>query len=163
MKLKDAWWFEEPVPADTEGYFETISTPMDYGTIDGKLKGGQYEGEVRLPGTRTRGRGRGGAAGPHPLNHIRRPRVIRSALWSARDPIRSVRQLAFAADVRLVASNAMTYSPDPNNDCNEAARAHLAAFERLYVKQGLATDGGAAASAAEEAAKPSTRKKQKVG
>jgi len=116
MKLKDAWWFEEPVPADTEGYFETISTPMDYGTIDGKLKGGQYEGE-----------------------------------------------LAFAADVRLVASNAMTYSPDPNNDCNEAARAHLAAFERLYVKQGLATDGGAAASAAEEAAKPSTRKKQKVG
>jgi len=103
------------VPADTDGYFDVISSPMDYGTIDGKLKDGQYGDK-----------------------------------------------LAFATDVRLVVSNAVTYSPDPSNDCNKAARNHLAAFERMYVKAGLATDGGDAAAAAEEATKPKTRKKQKV-
>jgi len=115
MKHRDAWWFAEPVPADTDGYFEVIASPMDYGTINDKLTNGTYDGEA-----------------------------------------------AFAADVRLVATNAVTYSPDPANDCNKAARVHLALFERSFVKQGLATDGGAAAAAAEEAAKPPTRKKQKV-
>ena len=68
MKRKDADWFEKPVPQETEGYFEMISNPMDYGTIKTKLEAGDY---------------------PHAL--------------------------AFAADARLVASNAVTY---PNPDSN---------------------------------------------
>jgi len=67
---------------------------------------------------------------------------------------------AFAADVRLVASNAVAYSPELDNDCNKAARANLAAFETAFLKQGLATDGGEAAKAATAAAKPATRKRK---
>ena len=37
-KRKDAYWFAEPVPKDTEGYFEMISSPMDYGSIQTKLE-----------------------------------------------------------------------------------------------------------------------------
>ena len=103
------------MPADTEGYFEMIKSPMDYGTIKGKLEAGTYSDAA-----------------------------------------------AFAADVRLVCSNAVTYSPEPDNDCNKAGRAQLAAFERAFVKAALATDDGAAAKAADEAAKPPTRKRQKV-
>ena len=60
---------------------------------------------------------------------------------------------AFAADVRLVAANAIAYSPDATNECHLAARHHLAAFEKSFTKAHLATDGGVAASAAEAAAK----------
>ena len=67
---------------------------------------------------------------------------------------------AFAADVRLVASNAVTYSPEADNPCNKAARAHLNEFEKQFLKQGLATDDGAAAAAAAEAAKPPKRAKR---
>jgi hypothetical protein len=112
---RDAWWFEKPVPADTEGYFELIKQPMDHSTIDANLEAGSYADEA-----------------------------------------------VFAADVRLVYANAISYSPDDENDCNKAARANLAAFERAFVKAGLATDGGAAAAAAEDAAKPATRKRQKT-
>ena len=68
MKRKDADWFEKPVPQGTEGYFEMISNPMDYGTIKTKLEAGGYPDAD-----------------------------------------------AFAADARLVASNAVTY---PNPDSN---------------------------------------------
>ena len=112
LKRADAGWFEDPVPADTDGYFEMITHPMDYGTISGKLKGGAYADET-----------------------------------------------AFVADVRLVVANAVAYSPDPENDCNQAARAYLAAFEKLLLKNELATDGGAAVAAAEEAAR---RKRHRV-
>ena len=50
--------------------------------------------------------------------------------------------------MRLVASNAVAYSPELDNECNQAARANLAAFETAFLKQGLATDGGEAAKAA---------------
>jgi len=60
---------------------------------------------------------------------------------------------AFADDVRLMVSNAIAYSPDVDNLCHIAAKANLSAFEALYVKEGLATDGGAAAAAAKEAIK----------
>ena len=53
-----------------------------------------------------------------------------------------------------MASNAVTYSPEPDNPCHKAARAHLNQFEKQFLKQGLATDDGAAAAAATEAAKP---------
>ena len=75
MKRKDADWFEKPVPQDTEGYFEMISNPMDYGTIKTKLEAGGYPDAD-----------------------------------------------AFAADVRLVASNAVTYSPEPDNECHRVSR-----------------------------------------
>ena len=68
MKRKDADWFEKPVPQDTDGYFEMIKNPMDYGTIKTKLEAGGYPDAD-----------------------------------------------AFASDVRLVASNAVTY---PNPDSN---------------------------------------------
>ena len=42
----------------------------------------------------------------------------------------------------------------------KAAKAHLAIFEKAFLKAGLATDNGAAAAAAEEAAKPATRKRK---
>ena len=61
---------------------------------------------------------------------------------------------AFAADVRLIVSNAVAYSPAVDNECHVAAKANLVAFEGLFVKEGLATDGGAAAAAAVDAAKP---------
>ena len=110
MKRKDADWFEKPVPQDTDGYYEMISHPMDYGTIKTKLEAGDYPDAD-----------------------------------------------AFASDVRLVASNAVTYSPEADNPCNKAARAHLNEFEKQFLKQGLATDDGAAAAAAAEAAKPPKR------
>ena len=62
--------------------------------------------------------------------------------------------------MRLVASNAVTYSPEPDNPCHKAARAHLNEFEKQFLKQGLATDDGAAAAAAAEAAKPPKRAKR---
>ena len=113
MKRKDAYWFAEPVPQDTEGYFEMISSPMDYGSIQTKLEAAGYPDAD-----------------------------------------------AFASDVRLVASNAVTYSPEADNPCNKAARAHLNEFEKQFLKQGLATDDGAAAAAAAEAAKPPKRAKR---
>ena len=113
MKRKDADWFEKPVPQGTEGYFEMISNPMDYGTIQTKLEAAGYPDAD-----------------------------------------------AFASDVRLVASNAVTYSPEADNPCNKAARAHLNEFEKQFLKQGLATDDGAAAAAAAEAAKPPKRAKR---
>ena len=58
----------------------------------------------------------------------------------------------FARDVRCVASNAIAYSPQLNNLCNRAAHANLVAFEKAFVKAGLANDGGAALKQAEEAA-----------
>ena len=61
--------------------------------------------------------------------------------------------------VRLVASNATTYSPEADNACNKAARAHLNEFEKQFNKQGLATDDGAAAAEAAEAAKPKRAKR----
>ena len=61
--------------------------------------------------------------------------------------------------VRLVASNAITYSPEADNACNKAARAHLNEFEKQFLKQGLATDDGAAAAEAAEAAKPKRAKR----
>ena len=43
MKRSDADdWFNEPVPADTDGYFETIKQPIDYSAIKAKLEGGAY-------------------------------------------------------------------------------------------------------------------------
>ena len=63
-KRRDASWFLEPVPPDTEGYADVISAPMDYGTIGSKLAAGAYTDAD-----------------------------------------------AFAADVRLVASNAVTCTP----------------------------------------------------
>ena len=105
MKRSDAKdWFNEPVPAGTEGYFETIKSPMDYGTILSKLEANSYESPA-----------------------------------------------SFASDVRLVASNATTYSPEADNECHKAAKANLAAFETAYLKEKLATDGGAAAEAAKAA------------
>ena len=59
---------------------------------------------------------------------------------------------AFAADVRLLVSNAVTYSPETDNDCHKAAKANLSAFETAFL-EGLATDGGAAAEAAKEGIK----------
>ena len=44
MKRKDADWFEKPVPQETEGYFEMISNPMDYGTIKTKLEAAGHGG-----------------------------------------------------------------------------------------------------------------------
>ena len=55
--------------------------------------------------------------------------------------------------MRLVASNAVAYSPELDNECNQAARANLAAFEALWLAAGFATDGGVAAAAAAAAAK----------
>ena len=75
-KRKDAYWFAEPVPKDTEGYFEMISSPMDYGSIQTKLEAAGYPDAD-----------------------------------------------AFASDVRLVTSNAVTYSPEADNACHKAARA----------------------------------------
>jgi chemotaxis protein histidine kinase CheA len=115
VKRKDASWFREPVPADTEGYSLVVSTPMDYGTIRSKLEAGAYADAA-----------------------------------------------AFAADVRLVASNAIAYSPGADDDCHIAARANLVAFEKGFVKAHLATDGGAAAAAA-EAAMPSTKPPPRTG
>ena len=112
-KRKDAYWFAEPVPKDTEGYFEMISSPMDYGSIQTKLEAAGYPDAD-----------------------------------------------AFASDVRLVTSNAVTYSPEADNACHKAARAHLNEFEKQFLKQGLATDDGAAAAAAAEAAKPPKRAKR---
>ena len=56
--------------------------------------------------------------------------------------------------MRLVAANAVQYSPEEDNECNRAAKANLAAFEAAYLKEGLATDDGAAAAAAKDALKP---------
>jgi hypothetical protein len=112
LKRKDASWFAEPVPKDTEGYFTTISSPMDYGSIQSKLEAAGYPDAD-----------------------------------------------AFASDVRLVTSNAVTYSPEADNPCNKAARAHLNEFEKQFLKQGLATDDGAAAAEAAEAAKPKRAKR----
>ena len=114
MKRRDADWFNEPVPPDTEGYLEMIKTPMDYGTVKANLDSGKY-----------------------------------------------AEPAAFATDVRLVCSNAVTYSPEDDNECNRAARLNLAAFEKAYAAQGLATDDGAAAAAAEEAAKSGNTRKRK--
>ena len=36
-------WFNEPVPADTDGYFDVVTRPMDYGTISASLAAGAYE------------------------------------------------------------------------------------------------------------------------
>ncbi len=69
---------------------------------------------------------------------------------------------AFAADVRLIVSNAVAYSPKPDNECHVAAKANLVAFEAAFAKEGLATDDGAAASAAVEAA-TATRATRKRG
>ena len=69
---------------------------------------------------------------------------------------------AFAADVRLVTANAVAYSPEAENECHKAAKAGLVAFERAFLKAGLATDGGEALKAAEASAKPppaATRKR----
>ena len=55
----------------------------------------------------------------------------------------------FAADVRLVAANAIAYSPEADNECHLAARANLAAFEKAFHKAHLSNDGGAATAAAE--------------
>lgn len=69
---------------------------------------------------------------------------------------------AFAADVRLVTANAVAYSPEAENECHKAAKAGLIAFERAFLKAGLATDGGEALKAAEASAKPppaATRKR----
>ena len=52
---------------------------------------------------------------------------------------------AFAADVRLVAANALAYSPDVDDICHMAARANLAAFEKAFDRAGLAIDSSAAA------------------
>ena len=52
-----------------------------------------------------------------------------------------------------VVSNAVTYSPETDNDCHKAAKANLSAFETAFLKEGLATDGGAAAEAAKEGIK----------
>ena len=112
MKRKDASWFLEPVPPETEGYSAVVSTPMDYGTISSKLSAGAY-------------------ANP----------------------------MAFAADVRLVSANAIAYSPEADNECHLAARATLAAFEKAFHKAHLSNDGGAAATAAEEAAKAASEAK----
>ena len=112
LKRKDASWFAEPVPKDTEDYFTTISSPMDYGSIQSKLEAAGYPDAD-----------------------------------------------AFASDVRLVTSNAVTYSPEADNPCNKAARAHLNEFEKQFLKQGLATDDGAAAAEAAEAAKPKRAKR----
>ena len=49
MKRKDAYWFAEPVPQDTEGYFEMISSPMDYGSIQTKLEAAGYPDADALP------------------------------------------------------------------------------------------------------------------
>ena len=106
IKRKDASWFREPVPADTEGYSDVVTSPMDYGTIQSKLEAGGYPDAA-----------------------------------------------AFASDVRLVVSNAIAYSPEIENECHIVARANLAAFEKAFLKAHLATDGGAAATAAEAAAK----------
>ena len=53
--------------------------------------------------------------------------------------------------MRLVASNAVTYSPEVDNECHKAAKATLSAFEQAYLKEKLATDGGKAADAAKNA------------
>ena len=42
VKRRDSSWFREPVPADTEGYAEAVTQPMDYGTIGAKLSAGGY-------------------------------------------------------------------------------------------------------------------------
>ena len=112
LKRKDASWFAEPVPKDTEDYFTTISSPMDYGSIQSKLEAAGYPDAD-----------------------------------------------AFASDVRLVTSNAVTYSPEADNSCHKAARAHLSEFEKQFLKQGLATDDGAAAAEAAKAAKPKRAKR----
>ena len=112
LKRKDASWFAEPVPKDTEDYFTTISSPMDYGSIQSKLEAAGYPDAD-----------------------------------------------AFASDVRLVTSNAVTYSPEADNLCHKAARAHLNEFEKQFLKQGLATDDGAAAAEAAKAAKPKRAKR----
>ena len=70
---------------------------------------------------------------------------------------------AFASDVRLVASNAVTYSPEPDNECHRSARQMISEFEKQFVKAGLATDGGVAAAAALEACKVTTTRKRKSG
>ena len=68
---------------------------------------------------------------------------------------------AFAADVRLVAANAIAYSPKADDECNLAARHNLAAFETAFVKAHLATDGGAAATAATAAIELRVRQSRK--
>ena len=67
---------------------------------------------------------------------------------------------AFADDVRLMVSNAIAYSPGVDNLCHIAAKANLSAFEALYLKEGLATDGGAAAAAAKEAIKAGAARRE---
>ena len=104
------------MPKDTEDYFTTISSRMDYGSVHSKLEAAGYPDAD-----------------------------------------------AFASDTcgskRLIASNAVTYSPEADNPCNKAARAHLNEFEKQFLKQGLATDDGAAAAEAAEAAKPKRTKR----
>ena len=123
QKRKTSEWFLKPVDfADAPDYKDYVSTPMDYGTIAGKLEASGY-------------------ASPE----------------------------AFAADVRLVTSNAITYSPEVTNACHKAARANLTKFEKDFVDAGLATDGGAAAAAAAAAEKDAlkaaapTRKRKSSG
>ena len=88
LKLRpDAAWFLNPVSADdVPDYAEVIERPMDYSTIEGKLKGGAYGDDT----------------------------------------------LAFAADVRLVYSNAFKYNYDPNNQCHQAAKESLREFEKTF-------------------------------
>ena len=71
---------------------------------------------------------------------------------------------AFAADVRLVTANAVAYSPETDNECHKAARASLVAFEKAYLKAGLASDAGEALKAAETALKtpPSTATRKRA-
>lgn len=42
--------------------------------------------------------------------------------------------IAFAADMRLIYTNAVTYNWDPNHDCNKAARACLRTFEHYFMR-----------------------------
>ena len=68
----------------------------------------------------------------------------------------------FAADVHLVLSNAVAYSPEPDNECHIAAKKHLIAFEEGYFKEGLATDGGAALAAAKAGAKRNSTSRKRA-
>ena len=142
LKRKDAYWFADPVPKDTEDYFTTISSPTDYGSIQSKLEAAGYPDAD----------------------------AFASDVWLvASNAIHLLLLLLLLLtlgpyspnpnQVRLVASNAVTYSPEADNSCNKAARAHLNEFEKQFLKQGLATDDGAAAAQAAEAAKPKRAKR----
>ena len=42
-KLEDAWIFEDPVTEDiAPGYFEIVSQPMDFATVEKKLEHREY-------------------------------------------------------------------------------------------------------------------------